>query len=90
MFSVGSLARPLAVVGMVVASLLVAVTVDSSQTVELAAVAVPVPTAPSPAAPPVTNCYPLNSLICSIPVNVGPFGPFNVNLPNGLFGPPSP
>jgi hypothetical protein len=48
-----------------------------------------------PAVPSQTTCYPLlSSVICylpvSIPVNVGPFGPFNftVDMPNGLFGKP--
>lgn len=43
-------------------------------------------------APPVTNCYPLlSSLVCTVPVNVGPFnipvGPFDFA---GLFAPKPP
>lgn len=30
---------------------------------------------------PVVNCYPLlSAIICYLPVNVGPFGPFNFNV----------
>jgi hypothetical protein len=38
-------------------------------------------------APPVTNCYPLlSSLVCTIPVNVGPF---NITVPIESVFPPS-
>lgn len=42
--------------------------------------------------PPDVNCYPLSGLVCQVPVNVGPFGPFtfDIALPNGIFGPPQP
>lgn len=45
--------------------------------------------------PPVTNCYPLQGLVlspCTVPINVGPFGPFDFDfLPGGsVFPPPAP
>lgn len=46
----------------------------------------PAPT-PQPEPKPVTNCYPLG---CVLPINVGPFGPFMFEFPNGIFGPPRP
>lgn len=49
------------------------------------------PAEASPTTPPapVTNCYPLQGLLlspCTVPINVGPFGPF-VFFPNGLGSP---
>ena len=45
---------------------------------------------PAPQPPAEVTCYPLlSSLVCHIPVNVGPFGPFEFNFPNGIFGPPA-
>lgn len=48
--------------------------------------------AQEPEPPAEVNCFPLlSSLVCHIPVNVGPFGPFEfVILPNGLGSPPAP
>ena len=46
----------------------------------------PVP-APTPE-PPVAECGFLSAVVCQVPVNIGPIGPFNFNFPGGLFGPP--
>lgn len=61
----------------------------------LAAPAVAVAQEPEPEPPAEVNCFPLlSSLVCHIPVNVGPFniGPFGpfVLFPNGLGSPPAP
>lgn len=46
--------------------------------------------AQEPAPPAEVTCLPLlSSLVCYIPINVGPFGPF-VLFPNGLGSPPVP
>ena len=43
--------------------------------------------APTPE-PPVAECGFLSAVVCQVPVNIGPIGPFNFNFPGGLFGPP--
>jgi hypothetical protein len=52
-------------------------------------IAVPgVALAQEPTPPAEVTCLPLlSSLVCYIPVNVGPFGPF-IFFPNGLGSPP--
>lgn len=43
---------------------------------------------PPPGNPPVANCGFLSAVVCQVPVNVGPIGPFEFLFPNGIFGSP--
>lgn len=49
----------------------------------LLAIGTPAVAMAADAQPPVANCGFLSSLVCQVPVTVGPFGPFNfdVNFP---------